>query len=95
MSLDTFNCFKAIELVTYRLISEGRAKDNIISQTFDDPNIVFHWDLISEIPEEAQSLELLREVIDLRFTISGFSVANKLFEEYKRASKMNIKGKRV
>ena len=53
VSLDTFNCFKAIELVTYRLISEGRAKDNIISQTFDDPNIVFHWDLISEIPEEA------------------------------------------
>ena len=94
VSLDTFNCFKAIELVTYRLISEGRAKDDIISQTFDDPNVVFHWDLISEIPEEAQSLELLREVIDLWFTIRGFSVANKLFEEYKRASKMNIKGKK-
>ena len=65
VSLDTFNCFKAIELVTYRLISEDHAKDDIISQTFDDPNVVFHWDLISEIPEEAQSLELLREVIDL------------------------------
>ena len=81
MSLDTFNCFKAIELVTHRLISEGGYK---ISQTFCDPNVVFHWDLISDISEEAHSLELLREVIELWFMIRGFSVANQLFEDYKR-----------
>ena len=33
VSLDTFNCFKAIELITYKLISAGRAKDDIILQT--------------------------------------------------------------
>ena len=42
VSLDTFNCFKAIELVTHRLISEGGLKDNIVSKTFCDPNIRRH-----------------------------------------------------
>ena len=36
--------------------------------------MVFHWEQILEIPEEAHSLKLLREVIDLWFTIRGFSV---------------------
>ena len=94
VSLDTFNCLTAIELVTHRLISDGRNKADVISQTFCDPNVVFHWDLISDIPEESHSLELLREVIELWFTIRGFSVANKLFEDYKRASKINVKGKK-
>ena len=94
VSLDTFNCFKAIELITYKLISEGHSKDEIVSQTFSNENVVFHWEQISEIPEEAHSLKLLREVIDLWFTIRGFSVTNRLFEEYKRASKINIKGKK-
>ena len=94
VSLDTFNCFKAIELITYKLISEGHSRDEILSQTFTNENVVFHWELISEVPEEAHSLKLLREVIDLWFSIRGFSVANKVFEEYKTASKMNIKGKK-
>ena len=94
VSLDTFNCFKAIELITYKLVSEGHSKDEIVSQTFSNENVVFHWEQISEIPEEAHSLKLLRDVIDLWFTIRGFSVTNRLFEEYKRASKINIKGKK-
>ena len=94
VSLDTFNCFKAIELISHRLISEGGYKDDVISHTVCDPNVVFHWDLVSDISDEAHSLELLREVIELWFTIRGFSIANQLFEDYKRASKMNIKGKK-
>lgn len=94
VSLDTFNCFKAIELVTYKLISEGHTKDEIVLQTFNDSNVIFHWELISSVPEEADSLYLLREVIDLWFTVRGFSITNRLFEEYKEASKMNIKGKK-
>ena len=36
VSLDTFNCFKAIELITYKLISEGHSEDEIVSQTFSN-----------------------------------------------------------
>ena len=52
------------------------------------------WPKCNIPADEVTSLPLLKEVIDLWFTIRGFSVANKLFEEHKSASKMNIKGKK-
>ena len=79
---------------------ESESNNDIIIKLDDvkcgskNENVVFHWELISEVPEEANSLKLLREVIDLWFSIRGFSVANKVFEEYKTASKINIKGKK-
>ena len=94
VSIDTYNCFKAIELVSYKLLVNGHTKDDTTLQTLKDPNIVFHWELISDIPDEVTSLALLKEVIDLWFTIRRYSIANRLFEEYKIASKMNIKGKK-
>ena len=94
VSIDTYNCFKAIELVSYKLLVNGHTKNDATLQTLKDPNVVFHWELISDIPDEVTSLALLKEVIDLWFTIRGFSIAKRLFEIYKVASKMNGKGKK-
>ncbi|XP_065884922.1 uncharacterized protein [Dysidea avara] len=94
VSIDTYNCFKAIELVSYKLLIKGHTKNETTLQTLNDPNVIFHWEFISDIADEVTSLALLKEVIDLWFTIRGFSVANRLFEDYKIASKANIKGKK-
>ena len=47
-------------------------------------DVLFHWELISELEGE-KSQRLLKEVIQLWFTIKGFAVANRLFEQYKNS----------
>ena len=93
VSNDTFNCFKAIEVVTYQLIENGYEKEYVTSQAYCNPNILFYWELISDLEQE-KSLVLLRDVIELWFTVRGFALTNRLFEEYKQTSKSNIKGKK-
>jgi len=66
----------------------------VITEAHSGANILFHWDLISELEGE-KSQRLLLEVIELWFTVRGFAVANRLFEEYKTASKTNVKGKKA
>ena len=92
VSNDTFNCFKAI-VVTYQLIENGYEKEYVMSQAYCNPNILFYWELISDLEQE-KSMILLHDVIELWFTVRGFALTNRLFEEYKQASKSNIKGKK-
>lgn len=93
VSNDTFNCFKAIEVVTYQLLEKGYDKEYVLSETNSNPDILFYWDLISDLDQE-KSMRLLQEAIELWFTVRGFTVANRLFEEYKKASKTNVRGKK-
>ena len=75
MSLDTFSYFRAIELVTHRLISKGGNKDDVISQTVYMTQMWFSTGISYQKSRRGTSLEILREVIELWFTIRGFSVA--------------------
>ena len=93
VSLDTFKCFKFIELATYAGLKRGEPKEAILSQIIADENVLFHWELAVFI-EEQSSQELLQEVVECWFTIRGFSVASKVFEQYKKAKKTNIHGKK-
>ena len=52
MSTDTYNCFKAIELVSYKLLIKGHTKNETTLQTLNYPNVIFHWELISDIADE-------------------------------------------
>ena len=94
VSLDTFHCFKAIEMVIYKFIKRGSTKEEVTTQAFINENIRLHWMLIYDLPNEADSLELLQNVIEIWFTIRGFCLAGKLFEDYKKASKSNVRGKK-
>ena len=42
VSLDTFHCFKAIEMVTYDLITRGSTKEEVTSRVFVTENVRFH-----------------------------------------------------
>ena len=90
--LDTFRCFKAVEMVTYDLIKKGCTKEEVMSQVTE--NVRFHWMLICDLHDEAKSFELLQDVIGVWFTIRGFTIAGKLFEDYKKATKSNVRGKK-
>ena len=92
VSLDTFRCFRAIEMVTYDLIKKGCTKEEVMSQVTE--NVRFHWMLICDLHDEAKSFELLQDVIGVWFTIRGFTIAGKLFEDYKKATKSNVRGKK-
>lgn len=93
VSNDTFNCFKAIEVITYQLIERGYEKERVTSEAYSNPNILFYWELISDLDQE-KAVMLLQNVIDLWFTVRGFAVANRIFEEYKNATKSHVKGKK-
>ena len=63
ISLDTFHCFKAIEMVTYDLIMRGSTKEQVTSQVFVTENVRFHRMLICDLHDEAESLQLLQDVM--------------------------------
>ena len=94
VSLNTFHCFKAIKMVTYDLIKKGSTKEEVISQVLATESVGLHWMLVCDSHDEAESFELLQDVIGVWFTIRGFSIAGKLFEQYKKATKSNVRGKK-
>ena len=94
VSLDTFHCFKAIETVIYKFLKSGATKEEVTTQAFISENVRLHWMLICDLPNKAECLELLQNVIEIWFTVRGFSLAGKLFEDYKKATKSNVCGKK-
>jgi len=94
VSLDTFRCFKAIETVVYKFLKNGATKEEVTTQAFISENVRLHWMLICDLSNEAECLELLQNVIEIWFTVRGFSLAGKLFEDYKKATKSNVRGKK-
>jgi len=94
VTLDTFRFFSSVEIVTGDLLDKGCNKAEITGQAFINENVRFYWDLIADFQNESDSLQLLQEAINLWHTIRGFSVASKLFEDYKKAAKTNVGGKK-
>ena len=85
VSLDTFRCFKAIEMVTYDLIKKGCTKEEVMSQVTE--NVRFHWMLICDLHDEAKFFELLQDVIEVWFTIRG----SPLLESYLKIIRKQLK----
>ena len=92
VSLDTFCCFKSIEIITYDLIKKGSTKEEVMSQVTE--NVRFHGMLICDFHDEAESFEMPQDVIGVWFTIRGFTIAGKLFKDHKKATKSNVYGKK-
>ena len=62
-------------------------KETVGKAVLEDEDVVFYWSLISQdIEEEASSVELLGEIVQLWTTIRGFSLAAHWLEIYKKAS---------
>ena len=94
VSNDTYRLFMAIETRLYQLIKEGELKEKAIIEILMDPNVKFLWEIAANLPDEKQSMELLRAVVELWFVIRGFSITSQLLEHYKKATKSTIKGKK-
>ena len=55
---------------------------------------LIHGMLICDLHDEAKSFEMLQDVTGVWFTIRGFTIAGKLFEDHKKATKSNVHGKK-
>ena len=65
-------------------------KDTINSSLASDDNIQFYWAMLpTNIENEDHAIELLKEIIGLRVTMRGFSIAGCWLEQYKQATKTN------
>ena len=63
-------------------------KESIIDSLMADEDILFSWIFVlGEVYEPDESIELLREVIELWLTIRGFSAAGAWMEYYKQNKK--------
>ena len=94
VSNDTYRCFLAIETIIYKLIVAGEPKDKVMIEVVGDENVKFLWEIATDLSNEKLQLSLLQEATKEWFTLRGFSVASQLLEQYKRATKKNIKGTR-
>ena len=92
VSNDTYRCFLAIETIVYKLIVAGEPKDKVMIEVVGDENVKFLWEIATDLSDEKLQLSLLQEATKQWFTLRGFSVASQLLEQYKRATKKNIKG---
>ena len=92
VSDDTYRCFLAIEMVTYRLIAAGEQKEKVMCEVVCDENVKFLWEIATDISDEKLKMSLLQEVAQEWLTIRGFSIASQLLEQCKLATKKNIKG---
>jgi len=92
VSDDTYKFFIAIELITYKLILAGEQKEKIMCEVMGDENVKYLWEIASDLSDEKLKISLLREVTQEWFTIRGFSIVSQLLEQYKLATKKNIKG---
>ena len=64
----------------------------VMCEVVGDENVLFMWEIAADLPDNRVAISLLREAAQEWFTIRGFSVASQLLEQYKRATKKNIKG---
>ena len=91
---DTYRFFLAMETRVYELIKSGDKKDKIISETIDDENLIFLWEVATDLLYGTQSSKLLWEVVELWYSIRGFSITSRLLEQYKKAAKTTTKGRK-
>lgn len=81
VSDDTYQFFKALELIAYNLLLKERSKECAIHKMVTNENVLFHWDLVMFDFDASVSNSLLRDIVTLWFTVRGFSITSKLFEE--------------
>lgn len=93
-SNDTYSFFLALETVLYQLIKEGELREKVVSEIMTNENILFLWGIATDLADTKQSLALLQEVVQLWYTIRGFSITSQLLKQYKKATKSTIKGKK-
>lgn len=92
----TLMFFRAMELKVQELlpdhIANSGGKQDLISSIASDSDVDFHWCLLAvDIREEEDAAELLHRVIEAWLTMRGFAISSMWLEEYKRATKQNLK----
>ena len=93
---DTYRFFLAVESQLHKFLKRGELKEEVLSQIVSNENVRFLWEIATTelSDDEKHSLELLHEVVNLWFTIRGFSVTSHLLEQYKKATKTTVKGRK-
>ena len=76
----------------YKLITASEPKDKVLTEIVSDKNVKFLGEIATNLLDEKLQLLLLQEVTNEWFILRGFSLASQLLEQYKRATKKNIKG---
>ena len=93
-SNDTYRFFLALETVLLQLVEKGELREKVVSGIMTNENVVFLWGIATDLADMKQSLALLQEVVQLWYTLRGFSITSQLLEQYKKATKSTIKGKK-
>lgn len=74
--------------------SSGSIPESAVDDTINDEGILLHWSVIASIDlTEEESMELLRDVVQLWFNIRGFSITGLWNEQYKRITNESSKSK--
>ena len=74
--------------------SGEQCRSKVIGQLIDDEDVLFHWYVVCFADTtEQDSLELLKDIVELWTNIRGFSITGRWNEECKRLSRDTSKSK--
>ena len=82
-SNDAYRFFVALETAFYQLLKSGEPKGKIIDGIMTNAEVLSLWEVATDLPEPEESRQsslLLQEVVQLWYSMRGFSIANNLLE---------------
>ena len=95
---DVYSFFLELELCMYPLLrnrldvgDSSQSKSEMVKSIRTDEDVLFAWSVVTIDLSEDDSQLLLADIIELWMTIRGFSIASRLLEDYKEASKLTLK----
>jgi len=72
-------------------LSREANRRKIVSETMDDENLIFLWEVAIDMSNGRQSSKLLKEVVQLWYVIRGFSITSRRIQ---KATKTTTKGRK-
>ena len=98
--VSVYDFFLELEVSIYPMFKKSLSpggvalsKKEVMCIVLHDEDVLFLWLMLSVDLNEEKGNVVLRDLIELWVTLSGYSIASRLLEEYKEATRGATKGK--
>ena len=100
VSQEVYDFFLELEVSIYPMLKKSLSpggvalsKKEVMFIVLHDEDVLFLWSMLSVDLNEEEGNVVLRDLIELWVTLRGYSIASRLLEEYKEATRGATKGK--
>ena len=95
---DTYRFFVAMEMIAYKLLEVGETKEKVMCEVTGDENVLFLWELATDLSEDNLSVTLLRETVQEGSLLNAFQLQVNYWNStslLQKKNKKTLKGQKV